>query len=59
MKYVSKLNEFDKVEIVIDRDLNNNIVSFAELNGILELCKIYGKDIELVNQNNTIVFKKN
>lgn len=33
-------------------------MSYQELQGILELCKIYGKNIDIVEKNGTVVFEK-
>ncbi len=33
-------------------------VSSGELSGILELCRIYGKNIDIVQKNGTIIFEK-
>ena len=32
--------------------------SYSELIGLIELCKIYGKEINIENKNNILVFKK-
>ena len=34
-------------------------LSFTELTGLIELCRIYGKEITIENKNNILVLKKN
>ena len=59
LEFINKIYRYMKNDMPIETFMEKFHVSFAELNGILELCKLYGKDIELVNENGTITFKKN
>ena len=59
LDFVNKMYRYMKNDMSIETFMEKFHINFSELTGILELCKIYGKDVELVNQNNTIVFKKN
>ena len=59
LAFINKIYRYMKNDMPIETFMEKFHVSFPELNGILELCKIYGKDIELENMNGTIVFKKN
>jgi len=59
LEFINKIYKYMKNDMPIETFMEKFHVSFAELNGILELCKLYGKDIELVNENGTITFKKN
>ena len=56
LEFINKIYKYMKNDMPIETFMEKFHVSFAELNGILELCKLYGKDIELENVNNSIVF---
>ena len=58
LEFINKVYRYMKNDMPIETFMEKFHINFSELTGILELCKIYGKDVELVNQNNTIVFKK-
>ena len=59
LTFINKIYRYMKNDMPIEDFMSKFHVNFPELNGILELCKIYGKDIELENVNGTVVFKKN
>ena len=59
LEFINKIYKYMRNDMSIETFMEKFHINFSELTGILELCKIYGKDVELVNQNNTIVFRKN
>jgi len=58
-EYINKLYKYMKQDLPVEIFLAKLHISFNELNGILELCKIYGKGIDVVEKNGTLVFEKN
>ena len=59
LEFINKIYKYMKNDMPIEDFMSKFHISFPELNGILELCKLYGKEIEIENINGTIVFKKN
>ena len=59
LEFVNKMYRYMKNDMSIETFMKKFNISFSELTGILELCRIYGKDVELIYQDDTIVFRKN
>lgn len=58
-EYINKIYKYIKNNMPIETFMLKFRVNYNELQGILELCKIYGKEIEVQEENNILVFKKN
>lgn len=58
-EYIQKIYKYMKNDMPIETFMAKFRCNYNELNGLLELCKIYGKDIEIVQKDNIAVFKKN
>lgn len=59
-KYVNKLYRYMKNDMPVETFMAKfDIKTMAELNGLMELCKIYRKDICIEEVNGTLIFKKN
>lgn len=58
LEYVNKMYKYMKNGLSIEEFMKKFHINYNELQGILQLCEIYGKNIELIPKNNTIVFKK-
>jgi predicted phosphodiesterase len=59
LTYINKLFRYMKNDMSVETFMQKFQINNAELNGIMELCKLYGKDITIVPQGDTLVFKKN
>lgn len=59
IEYINKLYRYMKNGLSIEDFMKKFHISFNELQGILELCRIYGKSIEIVKKDGTLVFEKN
>ena len=59
LKYVNKMFRYMKNDMPIETFMEKFNLSNSEMNGIIELCKLYGKDINIEQSNDTLVFKKN
>ena len=59
LKFVNKVYRYMKNDMSVETFMEKFNINNAELNGIMELCKLYGKDVEIVPQGDTLVFKKN
>lgn len=59
IEYINKLYRYMKNGLSIEDFMKKFHISFNELQGILELCKIYGKSIEIIKKDGTLVFEKN
>ena len=56
--YVNKMYRYMKNDMQIETFMDKFHFSYSELIGLIELCKIYGKEINIENKNNILVFKK-
>lgn len=56
--YINKMWKYIKNEQSIEDFMKKFNMNYSELQGILELCRIYGKNIDIVMQGDTAVFKK-
>ena len=59
LKFINKMFRYMKNDMSVETFKEKFNLSEAELNGIMELCKLYGKDISIAPQGDTLVFKKN
>ena len=58
--FVNKVFRYMKNDMPVETFMEKFHVNSAELTGIVELCKLYGKDISIeVDNTDTLVFKKN
>lgn len=57
--FANKMYRYMKNDMPIETFMEKFHLNFTELTGIVELCKIYGKDISIENKNNILVFRKN
>ena len=57
--FINKIFRYMKNGMSIETFMDKFNLSSDELTGIVELCKIYGKDIAIVSDGETLVFKKN
>lgn len=58
LDYITKLYNYIKDEMPVESFMAKFRCDFNELNGILELCKIYGKEIDIVQRDGTLFFVK-
>lgn len=56
--YINKLYRYMKNEMPVEIFKDKFHINNEELNGILELCKIYGKAIDIELKDDVLVFKK-
>lgn len=60
LKFINKMYKYMKSDMPVETFMAKfGITSRAELNGIMELCKLYRKDICIENVDGLQVFKKN
>ena len=59
LKFVNKIYRYMKNDMSVETFMEKFNINNAELSGIMELCKLYGKDVAIVPQGDTLVFKKN
>jgi len=59
LDYINKIYRYIKNDMSVEDFMCKFRVSFNELRGILELCKIYGKDVDIVVRDGTLFFVKN
>lgn len=57
--YINKIYRYMKNNAPIEEFMMKFHISYNELLGIIELCRIYGKQIDIVAKDNTLVFEKN
>ena len=55
LEYINKIYKYMKHDMNIEDFMMKFHINFNELKGILELCRIYGKNIDIVEKN-MIVF---
>lgn len=58
-EYVNKIYKYIKNNMSVEFFMAKFHINFNELNGLLELCHIYGKNVEIINENGNLIFKKN
>jgi len=58
-EFVERLYRYMKNDMSIETFMEKFHISSNELKGLLELCRLYGKDITIERVNDTKVFKKN
>ncbi len=59
VKYINKIYRYIKNDMPVETFMAKFNVNQSELNGILELCRLYRKDVCLEMVDGTLVFKKN
>ena len=59
LDYINKIYRYIKNDMSVEEFMCKFRVSFNELKGILELCNIYGKDVDIVVRDGTLYFVKN
>ena len=58
IEYVDRMYKYMKNNAPVEDFMKKFHINYKELNGLLELCKVYGKHIDIAMQNNTLVFQK-
>jgi len=58
-KFVNRVYKYMKSEMPVESFMAKFKINQMELNGIVELCKLHGKDINIEEIDGTLVFKKN
>lgn len=58
VEYINKLYKYMRHGSSVEEFMLKFHIKSTELQGILELCRIYGKNIDIVEKNGTIVFEK-
>ena len=59
LQYVNKIYKYMKSGMPIETFAEKFHYSVSEVNGIVELCNLYGKKIEIVEEEGVLTFKKN
>lgn len=60
VEYINKMYRYMKNDMPVESFMSKfGIHNKAELDGLMELCKLYGKDIDIVEVNGVLVFKRN
>lgn len=57
-EYINKLYRYMRQDLSIEDFMKKFNLNYNELSGVVELCKIYGKTIDIVEKNGTLVFEK-
>ena len=57
--FANKMFKYMKNEMPIELFMERFKLNISEVNGIVELCRLYGKDVFVEEINNTLVFRKN
>ncbi len=57
--FVNRIFRYIKNDMEVETFMQKFHVNSKEVNGIVELCKLYGKDISIEEVNDTLIFKKN
>ena len=55
-EYVNKIYKYIKNNMSVEFFMAKFHINFNELNGLLELCHIYGKNVEIINENGNLIF---
>lgn len=58
IKFVNKVYKYMKNDSSVEEFMEKFHMNYSELTGVLELCRIYGKDIDVVEKQGSLVFKK-
>ena len=58
LEYINKVYNYIKNDMPIETFMSKFRCSLNELKGILELCKIYGKDVDIFPKDGTLYFAK-
>lgn len=58
LEFVNKIYTYIKNNMPIEIFMEKFKCNFNELKGILELCKIYGKDVEIIEKESILYFSK-
>lgn len=58
IEYVDKMYKYMKNGSPVEDFMKKFHINYKELNGLLELCRMYGKNVDAVIKNNTLVFEK-
>lgn len=58
LEYINKIYKYIKHDMNVEDFMCKFRCNFNELKGILELCKIYGKDLDIVARNGSLFFVK-
>jgi len=59
IEYVDKIYKYMRNGSSVEEFMGKFHININELKGILELCKLYGKSIDIVKKGTTLVFEKN
>ena len=59
LEYINKIYRYMKNGMSIEDFMEKFHLNYNEFSGILELCRIYDKNIDIVEKNGTYVFEKN
>ena len=57
--FVNRIFRYVKNDMEVETFMQKFHVNSKEVNGIVELCKLHGKDISIEEVNDTLIFKKN
>ncbi len=57
--FVNRIFRYIKNDMEVETFMQKFHVNSKEVNGIVELCKLHGKDISIEEVNDTLIFKKN
>ena len=58
IEYVDKVYKYMKNGAPVEDFMKKFHFNYKELNGLLELCRVYGKNVDAVIKNNVLVFEK-
>ena len=58
-EYIIKIYKYIKNNMSVETFMNKFHINYNELNGLLELCHIYGKYVDIIKEEDTLIFKKN
>jgi len=58
LDYVNRIYNYIKNDMPVENFMQKFRCNSNELSGILELCKIYGKEIDIIQKNGTLYFVK-
>lgn len=58
IEYVDRIYKYIRNNAPVETFMERLHVSYNELNGILELCRLYGKNVDIVKKDGVLVFEK-
>ena len=58
-KYINRIYKYIKTDMPVETFMDKFHINQSELNGIMELCKLYRKDVCIEEVDGVLVFKKN